>query len=326
VEGAKLGKVGMKKAGQLTDEEREVHPRSLRQRYLASGNMVDVHDPLRLARTQGKGTLGKVEEFMANNKYAKGARAVGDTIDDFSRLAHYIQIRKNTGSAKIAADSVRKYLFNYGELTKADKGIKVIAPFWTWTKNNLPQQIQEFARQPRYYQTYTRAQDALQGDSSAGLAPDYTVDSFMLGRDKKHQTFYNPRLPLTDLTGIGSLSKAGDTAMNMLNPLAKVPVELKTNTQFFNGAPVDPNKDANGGYDPSTVAQYLLRQTGLGNKAIDFFDPTKTVGENLRNLAVGKPTNVDLVKQKQRAYYDLRDKKIAEKKKKIKANQQSGGK
>lgn len=304
--------------GTLNDAEKKFIQEAYDNGILASGNTVDAADPLRLAKFNPQDETSKIRQLIqkaedkaVNNVYARKMRGVGDIIDDFARLAHYIQIRKRTGSAKLAAESVRKYLYNYGELTNADKIIKLIAPFWTWTKNNLPRHLIEFLRQPRYYQAYVRLQQMFQDDQPTDLNPPFLKDYFKVPGTKT--TYYNPRLPLTDL---GMLDDVNSSILNMLAPELKMPFELKFNRQVFNNAPIDPTKTETNSYDPQALAQYFLRQTGIGNKAVDFYDSKGNLLDDIRNLLIGKPYTVDLDKQKKIQAYLQREEQRAEKRRK----------
>jgi hypothetical protein len=82
----------------------------------------------------------------------------GNMGDDLTRMALFLHGTSRAGNMKGGGEMVRKYLYNYGEQTGADKGIKIAMPFWNWTKNNVPRQLMEFMQQPRYYATFQKFQ------------------------------------------------------------------------------------------------------------------------------------------------------------------------
>lgn len=275
------------KRGKLSEAERRLVQEAYDKGVLASGNAVDVADPLRLSRIQGQGALAKAEDAVVNNPLSRGMRGVGDSIDDFSRMALYLMGKRTTGSAKHASTLVRQYLYNFGELTNADRAIKTVVPFWSWTKNNLPTQIMEFARQPRFYASYRHLQ-RMTDDQSNSAKPDWVADYLKIpGMD----SYINPRLPMSDLSGLADPVRTG---LNMLSPGIKVPFEVGLNKQVFNGAPIDPGKtSANDEYDPARLFGYLLKQTGAPGRVAGMFDPNTDLLNSILKMIGPMPVDVD---------------------------------
>lgn len=200
---------------------------------------------------------------------------------------------------------VRKYLFNYGELTNADRMIKLVVPFWTWTKNNLPLQFIEFLRQPRYMLTLKKIQEALNVDDQQDpLLPEYIQRSYFKVPGTAN-TFFNPRIPAFDLPN--ALDDPLGTAINMLNPAMKVPMELQMNKQFFSGAPIDPTKTDRNSYDPNALARYFARQLGSGARLLNIFDPEADFLSNLAGFLFGRPVQVDPAKEARIRTYQRRE-------------------
>jgi hypothetical protein len=188
--------------------------------------------------TPAKG-IRKAEDFVQNNRVTSFMRRwLGDTTDNWSRLAHFESVLNKTGDAKLAADSTRKFLFNYGEHTGMDRTIRLAIPFWTWTKNNIPLQLEQLMKQPRYYQTYLRLQDA--SYESQGLdrqdQRDFVRDAYFA---TPWGTARNPRAPITDLNNLSSFPEALKFLVNSASPLVKTPFEQVAGKSFFTGMPID---------------------------------------------------------------------------------------
>jgi hypothetical protein len=217
---------------------------------------------------------------------------LGDAPDHFFRLAHYLHILDNTLSRDLAATSVRKHLFNYNELTGADKLLKTMVPFWNWTKNNIPLQLTTLLRQPRYAATYERLREQTLGDSKEDPnSPDWLLENYArVGQS----SFYNPRVPVQDLGTITDLDKL----LGMLTPALKAPIEIAANRQFFNAKPISYDKIETGQYPAQDILKYLGQQTGLTSRAIsaveDFrnTEDQKNVADNIRDLLIGKTTSI----------------------------------
>lgn len=236
----------------------------------------------------GSGKLAKAEKWVRDNAYTSFMRKNGgERVDNMTRLALFVHGKKTTGDVGQAAEMVRKHLFNYHEMTQADRTMRVFIPFWNWMKNNIPLQIEKLAQQPRFYQTYQRLKNNSQGDDKAAM-PDWMSEAYLKvpGTDKR---FYNPRLPLSDLNGV--LSGPMDalrTAANAFTPFAKVPAEVLLNKSFFTGNPIDYDREYKGEVDPKAWLKYALQQLGGVNKVAAFGDGQGNIMSDISDLLFGK--------------------------------------
>lgn len=187
--------------------------------------------------------------------YKRNLEKVGEYTDDFTRLANYIDNLKKTGSRELARASVAKYLFNYRELSRGDRYIRQLLPFWTWTRNNIPLQLEKLFTEPRFALTWLKIKREMQGELEDEDVPDWILESsFMIG-DKA----FDPRLPMTDLNMIfkNTPPELFSEWMGMMNPVVKNVIELSMNKKFFNQRPI---------YYGETPAQdytaYALQQLG----------------------------------------------------------------
>ncbi len=206
--------------------------------------------------------LRKAETFVTDNRYVSFLRRyLGDSTDNWSRMAHYIHVKRATGNADLAAQSVRKYLFAYGENTSADRAIRLAIPFWTWTKHNIPLQLEQLVKQPRYYQTWLRMQDA--SYESAGedrsKQPEFIRNDYLR---TPWGTYRNPRAPMSDLNNLGDPLK---WLVSGATPAIKTPFELATNTNTFTGKPIDYSLERGGPRDPQATLEYGLGQAPILN-------------------------------------------------------------
>ena len=217
----------------------------------------------RLFGNQPASKLRKAEKLVTDNKYVNFMRKwLGDSTDNWTRFAHFIAIKEKTGSSELAAKSVRKYLFNYGEQTTADRAMRLLIPFWTWTKNNIPLQIENLLKQPRYAQTYLRLQDTsyeVHGDRREDQA-DFIREGYF---ETPWGTLRNPRAPLADLNNLGRpLQYVGES----LNPMIRVPFfEVPANKQLFTGNTIDKQLEKTGQRDWEAWAKYGLGQAAFAN-------------------------------------------------------------
>ncbi len=88
----------------------------------------------------------------------RGGRAVGTAIEDNARIAVFIDQLKKGATPTEASRQVRKYLFDYSDLTPFERDVmKRIRPFYTWTRKNLALQTEQIVRKPKVHSRYAKA-------------------------------------------------------------------------------------------------------------------------------------------------------------------------
>ena len=101
--------------------------------------------------------LGKLRKLTP----MKLGRNFGTMIEDNSRFAVFLDQLAKGKDPKEAARIVRKYMFDYEELTDFERKVmKRVIPFYTWTRKNAPLQVQSLIEQPRKYQMYAKTLSA----------------------------------------------------------------------------------------------------------------------------------------------------------------------
>jgi len=259
----------------------------------------------------------------------KTNRAIGSAVENNARIAHYLdRISKGDGMAQ-AAQSVKKYLFDYGDLTNIEKNIfKRALPFYTWTRKNLPLQISSLITDPAKFTIPYKIIDAIESDvekPNEKFMSTYIKESVpvRIKTNKKGNTEYfmlGNWLPYA--SAIDLLSQPVDTFISMLTPGIKIPIELMTNTSlFFKNTMGDRAKiSAYPGqreeiWTPLTGKTLIqknytnmlrnIRILNDINKWIDSSDPTKTKDSwqvKLMNTLLGRAGTYDVGKSKY--FYD----------------------
>jgi hypothetical protein len=266
--------------------------------------------------------IGK--NILTKNKYtdfmAKSTRAV----DDSCRLAGFTDRLAKGYSPEQAAFEVKKYLFDYFELTPFErKWMKRFVPFYTWTRKNLPLQFQEFFRQPGKYAGVARTHDAISEDYGNNDAPGWIKESagLLLPGEEGNRTYAMPNLPYADI---------GNTPRDLLsgvNPLIRTPFELATGKKVFSDTPINNNLEyALGQIAPilprlqtildkdnpkqnarimSTLGLPLTYNEEAVNKSAKFErrDELRKIIEELKDKGIGVPTTQELNKKKTRSRY-----------------------
>ena len=140
----------------------------------------------------------KARRKLGSNWATEKNRLWGKNMEDNSRLAHFITMRtqdtglmksngllnkKATGevmTAEDAAVSVKRFLFDYGELTPFERDrMKTIIPFYTWMRKNIPLQMQQLYENPERYSKIPKVLNEIESMSpqwEGVQEPDYFTD------------------------------------------------------------------------------------------------------------------------------------------------------
>lgn len=179
----------------------------------------------------------------------KANRALGSSIEDNAKIAHYMAKIRDGFTPKAAAESVKKYLFDYGDLTYTEQNLfKRVMPFYTWTRKNLPLQVTEFFNNPGKFSKVGVVKSQI--ESGVEQPNEKYMSEYMKGgapirtrKDEKGVTQYflmGQWLPAASALQV--LANPGDTVIGGATPIAKLPIETLLNkSSFF--------KDTNGQYE-----------------------------------------------------------------------------
>jgi len=173
---------------------------------------------------QGDGLIGK-------------GMAFGATIENNARLAHFLDKIEKGDDAFTAAKSVKKFLFDYQDLTAFEKQImKRLFPFYTWTRKNVPLQAQQLWQQPEKYMVLSPALRSRDEQDLLRLKyarPDlYERLPIEIGRTVDTVTY----MPLEGVIPAGDLAKMvrpQELFVELLTPYLRAPIELGMNKSFY---------------------------------------------------------------------------------------------
>lgn len=265
----KMQTIAKKKIDDMTPAEREEIVQLYRDGVIGQGINAEFRTAEQLAE---RSILQRMSDWAQKTWYGRNVMYIGEMVDDWSRLALYLHAKKVTNSHKMAVDTVRKYLFNYHELTQADRFVRsTMMPFWLWMKHNIPLQFQQVLRQPRYYVTAEKIRQATFEDDELSEQPDYI-------REKGFKLFgqtYAINLPMYDLYVINGVQGTAKNIINMFGPLQTFLPEIVTNKDVFTEAPIsrDLSRGKQEDYSTSDIAKYLTRQFGgaIGGDLLELY-------------------------------------------------------
>jgi len=105
--------------------------------------------------------LGKARwmTFSTENKAILIGKRVGENVEDNARMANFIDGLNKGMSPEKAGERVRYTLFDYSDLTSAEQAyMKNLMPFYTWSRKNIPFQVEQMIKQPGKYKAIDTAQ------------------------------------------------------------------------------------------------------------------------------------------------------------------------
>lgn len=246
---------------------------------LYGGDIQTVAQMLKFAGSK-RATLrrGRLDKFGV-----KVAQDVNRNAENWGRLVHYLYRREHQkmGIADSAWE-VKKAHFDYEDLTDFErKNMKgILIPFYTWSRKNIPFQIQAIASRPGKYSTFPKF--AIEAEKAAGggegdILPEYMTSNFSFKVPVGDNTYFTPQLGMADLARFGeSRDAAFRNTMSMLNPAFKIPAEVGLNRSFYTGQDINPP----GGHPRQPVSDWaapLLRLI-----------PGSNVGQTKRGDIVGQ--------------------------------------
>lgn len=113
---------------------------------LSKAALVDEDIVKAINRVQNPAEIYKIPVLR---QYLNLSFGIGQALEDNARLALYVDRRTKGLSKKAAKEYVNKHLFDYlTGLGDADKIIKRVIPFWSWTRFNIPLQTGSLFTKP----------------------------------------------------------------------------------------------------------------------------------------------------------------------------------
>ena len=195
--------------------------------------------------------------WSSNFAYYQMIRSANVQAEDMIRLGVGLDTMRWGGSVEDGLERIAKSQFDYSELTEFERNVmQRLMPFYTWTRKNVPYQLQQLGKHPNKYNAVMNAKRNLEwGTEDDGVVPDYMLQPFgikMPFTASGARVYTVPDLPFQDLfkydptaTQAGELGdplygvkSALQSFAWQLSPIIKTPVEMGFQKQLSGyGAP-----------------------------------------------------------------------------------------
>lgn len=194
--------------------------------------------------------LRRANPLSTDNAYVATMRAGNRAVESNARLAMFLRNEKTLGPEGAAA-IVRKYLFDYNDLTPFEQNVvKRVAPFYTWSRKNVPLQLETLWKQPSRFSRIGQAYNEIsrqQGPVETTPVPLWMRQDQLpikLGSGEGNESLLIPDLPVTQAAQFLD-QPPQDTLLQQLGGPAgvlKSLVEFKARKNLFTGQEYKPGQ------------------------------------------------------------------------------------
>jgi hypothetical protein len=172
-------------------------------------------------------------------------QSAGQASDNYNRFILAFDSAIRGADSGMAAARVKRYYFDYEDLSKLDKAMRQFIPFWLWTSRNMHMQVTNMWLNPKPYLIYQNFIDNFRGDRPQD---DANINPFIakLGAFKLPFGEGLNFLPDFGFTRIGPTVEDLSNPLKLLNqvsPVFKVPAEQALGKSFFTGKDFVDNQD-----------------------------------------------------------------------------------
>jgi len=223
--------------------------------------------------------IGRVEtkyrqfiDFATTNRVQSFLNDMNQTSELYMRFGAFLSGYKEYGDYTTAMNKVYLLHFDYNDLTSAEHSLRRLAPFYTWTRNNVPAQFRNLMMQPgkiqraMYFNTEFR-------DKFGEDGPDSWVNQVLPEWMQNANGFYSnfgfgdttlgftSKMPYEDLNKMFQISDKGapmlrkDAITSSLGPFG-TPMQLASGVDYTTGQPLNQDVTVPTSYLPLALVPF----------------------------------------------------------------------
>lgn len=202
-------------------------------------------------------------KWLVDNRYIGTFRSANKVAEDSARfiLAWDSTARGLDFDTSVAR--IKRYLFDYQNVSAADEVMRSIIPFWFWMSRNLPLQLTNQWINPKAYAMYSKFKNAISSDEEEDpLLPSWMREA---GAISLGGSWY--ATPELGFQGVQrQLEELGQPKrlLSYVNPALRLPVELLGGRKLYNDTPFGTRGQEAMGGPLSAPVQALAEILGQG--------------------------------------------------------------
>ncbi len=203
----------------------------IRYGVLSGGQTTELQDIARIRNGRG---LAAINPFNPNNMATSALRKPTTTVENYLRGTLAMDRLMNGSSISAAVSDVYKYHFDYADLSAFERGVlRRVIPFYTWTRKNLPLQLEMMLTNPKIYNRTASLKREIERDAETeDYIPKFIEERFHIQLPFKiggDSVFMVPDLPFTEI----DTTFNPRTILTMTAPQVKVPFEYLSDYDTF---------------------------------------------------------------------------------------------
>ena len=200
----------------------------IRYGVLSGGQTTELQDIVRARGAQS------INPLNPNNVVVNAARKPTTTVENYLRGTLAMDRLMNGSDITTAMSDVYKYHFDYADLSAFERGvIRRVIPFYTWTRKNLPLQLEMMLTNPKIYNRMGSLKREIERDADTEeYLPNWINERFNIQMPFKiggDNVFMVPDLPFTEI----DTTFNPRTILTMTSPAVKVPFEFLSDYDTF---------------------------------------------------------------------------------------------
>ena len=178
---------------------------------------------------------------LINNRVVKANLNLGQESDDYFRFVMAFDSTIRGLDVGQASARIANSYFDYEDLSKFDRGIKNVVPFWIWTSRNLQSHLSNMIFNPRPYLRYEAFKRNMQAYqlTDESYVPPTVVEQGGFKLPFGQNLFAVPDLGFTRVSQQLDQIAHPQKYVSQLNPLIRVPLEQVFGQSFYSGKELD---------------------------------------------------------------------------------------
>jgi len=201
---------------------------------------------------------GKITANIATDT----SRQLGQRLEAHSRFMLSYDGAKAGMSRDLLVARTQRFLIDYEDVSRGDKFMRQIVPFWMWTSRNFPLQLQNIWMNPKPYRIYEALKQNISDPNEEGT-PQWMTDAGSFKLPFGASLYATPDLGFNRIAQQVDELKNPSKLLAQMNPAYRVPMELMGGKKFFGNRPFgDKPVEVSGGM--GGALQPFLEALGYG--------------------------------------------------------------